>query len=274
MEKLKVKEIYGKMVKREWMRLVKDPYHRFEFNTTMSFIKKYFPFKGIVLDAGGGPGRYTIEFAKMGYDVVLLDFTPELLERAKRQIARAGVRKKVKQILEGSITDLSMFEDNSFDAVVCLGGPLSHVRGDNLQSKAVSELVRVAKHNAPVFISVMGKLAVLAASARYWPDEIEMTKHFREIWNEGTDNIWCGGLSFCHFFLPEELDALVTKNGLKIQERVGLEGLASNMRREINAIARHRPTAWKNWLECHEALCTHPSVYATSGHMLVIGRKL
>lgn len=274
MEKVRVKEIYGKMVKREWMRLVKDPYHRLEFDTTMRFIRKYFPKRGTVLDAGGGPGRYTIEFAKMGYEVVLLDYTPELLEKARRQIARAGVRKKVKQVVEGTITDLSMFKDNSFDAVVCLGGPLSHVKGEKQQTTAVLELVRVAKKGAPVFISVMGMLAVLAASSRYWPDEIDMTKHFREMWHDGADNMWCGGLSFCHFFLPEELDKLVEDNGLKIMERIGLEGLASNTRREINAIARHRPTAWINWLECHEAMCTHPSVYATSGHMLIIGRKV
>ena len=37
---------------------------------------------------GGGPGRYTIELAKLGYDVVLLDLTPKLLEIAKRKIKK------------------------------------------------------------------------------------------------------------------------------------------------------------------------------------------
>jgi hypothetical protein len=40
----------------------------------MHFLEKYLPKKGLVLDAGGGPGRYTIELAKKGYDVVLLRF--------------------------------------------------------------------------------------------------------------------------------------------------------------------------------------------------------
>ncbi|MDH5440279.1 MAG: class I SAM-dependent methyltransferase, partial [Candidatus Bathyarchaeota archaeon] len=47
---------------------------------------------------GGGPGRYTIELARLGYDVILLDLTPKLLEMAREQIEKANVESKVKQI--------------------------------------------------------------------------------------------------------------------------------------------------------------------------------
>jgi ubiquinone/menaquinone biosynthesis C-methylase UbiE len=67
------------------------------------------------------------------------------LEFAKRQIKKADVQNKVKGIVEGSITDLSKFIANTFDAVICLGGPLSHVEGKKNRDKAVSELIRVAK---------------------------------------------------------------------------------------------------------------------------------
>jgi ubiquinone/menaquinone biosynthesis C-methylase UbiE len=62
----------------------------------------------------------------MGYDVVLLDLTPELLEIAKKQIRKAKVEDRVKQVLQGSVENLSMFEDGAFDAVLCLGGTLGH----------------------------------------------------------------------------------------------------------------------------------------------------
>lgn len=75
----------------------------------------------------GGPGRYTIELAKQGYDVVLLDIALANLELAKRQIKKAKLQNRVKEVAEGSIVDLSRFADNTFDAVICLGGPLSHV---------------------------------------------------------------------------------------------------------------------------------------------------
>ena len=119
----------------------RDPYHRLEFDTTMHFFKEYSPKRGLVLDAGGGPGRYTLELAKLGYDVVLLDLTPELLDIARNQFKKAKVTDRVKQVLQSSIDDLSMFGDNTFDAVVCLGA-LSHVTDKEDRERTIDELVR------------------------------------------------------------------------------------------------------------------------------------
>jgi len=77
-----IREYYSANVKREWERLTQDPYHKLEFETTLHFLKKYLPKKGLVLDAGGGPGRYTVELAKQGYEVVLSDITKANLEFA------------------------------------------------------------------------------------------------------------------------------------------------------------------------------------------------
>jgi len=66
-----VKKYYTEKGLGEWDRLTKHPYNRLELDTTMFFLNQYLPKKGIVLDAGGGPGRYTIELAKRGFDVIL-----------------------------------------------------------------------------------------------------------------------------------------------------------------------------------------------------------
>ena len=57
----------------------------------MQFPKKYLPKKGLILDAGGGPCKYTVELAKQGYDVVLLDLAPVNLEFVKRQMILCGM---------------------------------------------------------------------------------------------------------------------------------------------------------------------------------------
>jgi len=98
MAKKFVKKYYAEYGIKEWKRLFKDPYHQLEFGTTIHFLKKYLPKKGLILDAGGGPGRYATELAKIGYDVTLLDLTPELLQIAKRKIKKEKVQNKVKQI--------------------------------------------------------------------------------------------------------------------------------------------------------------------------------
>lgn len=116
-----VKDFYSANVSYEWQRLTKDNYHSLEFLTTFRYLKKYLPSSGHILDAGGGPGRYTIELAKRGYDVTLLDYTPSLLEKAKREISRAKVKDRVKQVVEGSIVDLSQFKDNYLIVFCVLG---------------------------------------------------------------------------------------------------------------------------------------------------------
>jgi SAM-dependent methyltransferase len=267
-----VKKYYSEWGIKEWRRLMADPYHRLEFDTTMHFLKKYLPKKGLILDAGGGPGRYTIELAKLKYDVVLLDLTPRLLKIARKQIGKAGVTNRVKQILPGSIDDLSMFKSSTFDAVLCLGGALSHIVNRREEEKAIDELIRVAKRDAPIFISVIGRLAVLVSGLVRFPDEIEIDKLYPNICDTGD---YHGGYGFapCHLYLPEELERSFEKRKVRILEMAGLEGLATQHPKETNRLFKKYPKAWKNWQEIHSRTCTHPSVVATSEHFLIIGRK-
>ena len=270
MSKTLVKNYYTGYVRKEWRRLVRDAYHRLEFDTTLHFLKKHFPRKGSILDAGGGPGRYTVTLAGRGYDLTLLDMTPANLEFAKRQIKRSGVQARVKDVIEGSIVDLSRFADNTFDGVLCLGGPLSHVLDKRQRDRAICELVRVAKPGAPIAVSVMSRLSVLVVELTLFPEEVEMP-HYQRMLNTGD---YAGGYGFtaCHFFLPEEFRAAFDDNGVEVLELVGLEGISSSHRKELNRIARNEKQ-WKIWQATHFKTCTHPAVVGMSEHMLLVARK-
>jgi SAM-dependent methyltransferase len=266
-----VREYYRGMGKREWRRLVSNAYHRLELDTTIHFLKKYLPKHGYVLDAGGGPGRYTIELAKMGYDVALLDLTPELLQIAKRQIRRAEIQAKVKQITQGVICDISQFNDETFDAVLCLGGPLGHVLNRDKREKAIDELIRVAKRGAPLFVSVIGRIALLVTELVRFPQEIELEMFPRA---RDTED-YHGGYGFapCHFYTPSELKNSFEGKGMKVLEMVGLEGLASGHPKETNRLFKKYPNAWKIWWQTHLKTCTHPVSVGISEHFLIVCRK-
>jgi ubiquinone/menaquinone biosynthesis C-methylase UbiE len=265
----KVKKYYSERGIEEWKRLVRDPYHQIEFITTMHFLKKYLPKKGHILDAGGGPGRYTIELAKLGYDVTLIDFTPKLLNIARRQIKKADVEKRVKQVVEASITGLQGFDDNSFDAVLCLGGPLSHLLSKRERQKAAAELVRVTKKNAPMFVSVISLFGVLVSELVNFQNEIELP-FFKEVCNSG-DYVGDYGFTVSHFFIPEELKILFAKKTKNVAI-VGLEGLASSHSREVNRLYKNKKR-WKIWIETHLQNCTNSSIVGVSEHILLIGLK-
>lgn len=265
------KRLYSASAEYERRRLLKDPYHRLEFDTTVRFLKKHLPRNGLALDAGGGPGRYTIALARLGYDVVLLDLTGKLLEIARAKINAAKVAGKVREVVEGSITDLSRYKSNSFDAVLCLGGPLSHVHPESQRKKAVAELVRVAKSRAPIFVSVMGRYGVMLATPGGWPQEVALRKHYRNLAFRGEDYCFRGN-AYCHFFTSAELKGMFSREKVDLVEIVGLEGLNVDWKTTIR-FARKFPDAWKNWIELQSEMCADPFFVDASGHMLMIVKK-
>lgn len=266
-----VKKYYVESGLGEWERLTRHPYKRLEFDTTMFFLKQHLPAKGLVLDAGGGPGRYTIELAKLGYDVTLLDLTREMLEIAREQITKAHVDERVKEILEGSIDDLSMFKDNTFDALVCLGGTLSHLVIDKQRKKAINELVRVAKPEAPIFVSVIGRLAICMNTIVFlWP-ELESAPEVYRKYTETGD--YFGGVGFApaHFYTPEELEREFGDK-TKILKMIGLEGMFSTHEKEYNEVHKREKYNEILW-ETHLKTCTHPSIVGISEHFMMICKK-
>ena len=191
--------------------------------------------------------------------------------RLARSTYRRGQGRKVKGLIEGAVTDLSRFADNSFDAVLCLGGPLSHVHPKAARQRAVAELVRVAKRNAPVFISVMSKFGVMLATPGSWPRELLYKKHYDNLAFNGDDYKFRGN-AYGHFFTSAELKALVLTKNVKLLELVGLEGL--NVDKDVtNRFAKEFPQAWRNWLALHRKLCSDPFVVDASGHMLIVVKK-
>jgi 2-polyprenyl-3-methyl-5-hydroxy-6-metoxy-1,4-benzoquinol methylase len=89
-------------------------------------------------------------------------------------VKRHQLQANVKEFTCGSIVDLSRYRNATYDAVVCTGGPLSHVLDPHDRQRAISELVRVAKPDAPIFVSVMGRFAVLVVILIESQVEIDM----------------------------------------------------------------------------------------------------
>lgn len=105
-----------------------------------------------VLDAGCGPGRFTVELLRLGAHVTALDISPGQLELLRARVPNI-------EAVVGDITDLSRFPDDTFDVTVCFGGPLSYVldRAD----QAVAELARVTRPGGHVLVSVMGLAGIV-----------------------------------------------------------------------------------------------------------------
>ena len=188
-------------------------------------------------------------------------------ERSKKE----KVQNKIKEILQCSIDDLSMFENNTFDAVICLGGALSHIVNRKQRIKAIDELIRVAKKNASIFVSVIGRLAVCMNSINYlWPEMLKAPDVYRKFTIKGD---YFGGYGFAptHFYSPEELKKEF-ENKTKVLEMVGLEGIFSTHQRRYNRVYKLKKYNKILW-ETHLKTCTEPSIVGISEHFMIICKK-
>ena len=145
---------YNKNPEREWNRLQKDAYHHVEYEVVTHYLRKYLPKSGKLLDAGGGPGRYAFELARQGYDVTLLDLSEGCIRLAKQKLQTEfhALRGSVSELLVGDVRNLSYFSNYSFDGTLCLD-PLTYLTDSEDRKQAVTELVRVTKPAAPLFLS-------------------------------------------------------------------------------------------------------------------------
>ena len=264
-------EAYNANPQREWDRLVKDPYHTLEFLATWHHLQQYLPATGRVLDAGGGPGRYALELCRAGYEVVLLDLSAGILAVAKErfQCEPVHAQQRLLEVVEGDIRDLSRFAPNSFDAVLCLGGPLTHLGEEADRLKALKELVRVVRPGGIVSVGVMGYWAVLRTVLAQSCEELAETS-FQTLVQTGNSFMQATG-SVWHFFRAEELRRCCEQCGLTTLIMAGCEGLSTGLVEATNAVGG-REAQWHRWVELVLQTSAEPSLVDMSEHILHIGR--
>ena len=145
-----VEEHYDSHATQEWGRL-DDALCKIEFASTLHLIDKYFPGHGSVCDIGGGPGRYTIELARRGYQVTLFDISEEELKLARTQLEQSGV--EAQQIVNGDARHLSQFIPGKFDAALLMG-PMYHVINEEERHQILDQLkdflTRMAWRSSPI----------------------------------------------------------------------------------------------------------------------------
>jgi SAM-dependent methyltransferase len=140
-------EYFDDYGEREWTRFESGVTPGPSLTTHVRMLEGYVRPGDRVLDAGAGPGRFTLEMLRLGAHVTALDISPGQLELLQARVPDV-------EAVVGDITDLSRFPADVFDVTVCFGGPLSYVL--DRAEHAVAELARVTKPGGHILVSVMG----------------------------------------------------------------------------------------------------------------------
>jgi ubiquinone/menaquinone biosynthesis C-methylase UbiE len=143
---------YDEYGEREWTRFDDGRTPPASLATHLRHLQRFVRRGDRVLDVGCGPGRFTLELARLGARVVAADLSPGQLELHRRHVPEDVVETRVL----ADVVDLSRFADGEFDATVCYGGPLSYVLDQ--APRAVAELARVTRPGGHVLVSVMSLL--------------------------------------------------------------------------------------------------------------------
>ena len=260
----------------EWERLERSPKARFEFENTIAYLSEYLPDEGHVLDAGGAAGRYAIWLAERGYDVTLTDVSETQLDIAREKMAEHGVGDRVR-VEYGDLRDLP-FADGTFDAVLALGGPLSHVIDPEEREEAVRELHRVATPGAPAVVSVMGLIAVVERMLQVAPEFEQGVRQLPGLLESGTysaallEEADVDDPTFVetHFFRADELRDLLASNGFSVATMAGLEGVASNFEEPIDEASEESQETIREVVLDPE-FREDPTVVDASNHILAVG---
>jgi SAM-dependent methyltransferase len=265
----------------EWARLESTAYGRLQAIVHEDFILRYTKPGDRVLDAGCGPGRFSIIAAKLGAKLTALDLSDKQLEIAREKIAAAGQLDGIEKFIRGDICDLSMFRDGQFDMVICFGAVLTYVCEKRPQ--AAAELIRVTRSGGIILVGVGSKMGAIQGVAQQ-PDMVTLkepgkpTPHGPALWDvletgelPGFPSRAAGMMHApMHLFTAEELVSLFKQ--CEVLETAG-SNVTLREYATVNEQLAANPPVWAAIVELEKKINHEPGLIDCGSHIILAVRK-
>jgi glycine/sarcosine N-methyltransferase len=117
-----------------------------------------------LLDLGCGTGEHARYFADKGFEVVGVDVSDTMLERAKEDGVPAGV-----QFLYGDLLHVENVVAGKFGGAVCLGNTLAHIMNHEALTQLFTGVRAVLLPGAPLVIQVLNYERLVHSGQRCLP---------------------------------------------------------------------------------------------------------
>ncbi|XMB67908.1 class I SAM-dependent methyltransferase [Mycoplasmatota bacterium zrk1] len=262
-----VKDYYNMNAKNEFERL-NNGYSNVEFQSTMYLIEKYIKNSTCLLDLGSGPGRYSVELLKKGYNVTLLDLSDKSLEIAKERITSLSLA--ADDYIVSSATEI-MFKENSFDAVLCLG-PMYHLLDENDREKVLSGIRKILKPGGTAIIAYINSYGLFRSSVTEFPEDFTDETLIQAV--KGNMKL-SQDESFTETFFTTPKSALkeVSNSGLKIITYAGAESFLSGLHYQMNDLKESNPDIYNKYIELASKNCELEHYRETTEHLLIVARN-
>lgn len=272
-----VRRFYDQYGEREWARFERTPANRVNLHLHLWHLRRYVRQGDHVLDIGAGPGRFTIELARLGARVTVGDISPTQLELNRQKVAEAGCEASVVGRAVMDVIDLSALPSDHFDATVCYGGALSYVfdRAD----QAMGELLRVTRPGGHLLVSVMSLLgtsrrflsACLGLAREHGPAVIHDLLVTGDQVGVVADN--ATGVHAFHYYRWAELQALLERHGSEIVDASAANFLAIGNNETLLEPLLQNEALWEAYLAWEVECCRQPGALDGGTHLIAVVRK-
>jgi SAM-dependent methyltransferase len=218
-EEVVVRAYYERGEERERL---SDGRGQLEFFRTTEIVRRYLPPRpAVIADIGGGPGRYALWLASLGYQVEHRDLMP--LHVTQLQVDAAAMSGIRTAIGDARALDLP---DTSADAVLLLG-PLYHLASRADRMTAIREAARILRPGGPLFAAAISRWATridgIIGKQIYlkYPAALDLID---EAERAGVFPPLHAGAFSAYSHRPDDLRAELTEAGLEVTDLVSVEG--------------------------------------------------
>ena len=270
-----VRAYYSSFDEREWARLEHPTEGALEWTLTTRRIARHLETPSRVLDIGGGPGRYAIWLAQQGHRVVLAVLSPNQLAIARRQISEAGVAANVEEIREADACDLSRWNDQSYDAALCLG-PFYHLPDPERRAQAARELVRVLRPGGIAFVAFMPRFMLLARTIAIADERHHLLD---DAWLEALmergefNNDVPGRFNGGYGARPDQVAPFMESVGFETISLSASESMSRGVADAVAELAENGGALSARTLDLLDEVSEEPSILGVASHLLYVGRR-
>lgn len=227
-----------------------------EYITTMHFIHKFIEKGANILELGAATGAYTIQLAKDTYIMSAVEPVEKHLNLLREKAKELPI-----QIHAGSAVHLDEFENESFDAVLCMG-PLYHLYSEKERKQCIKEAIRVCKKGGVLFFAYVPNDMVFITESMYTKDFLIRQEYDPVTFKLFDDTI----------ILLDEQQFPTLMKAWKIKEitHFSADGVAELMAERINSFTEEE---FDIWMKFHLYTCEKKTFLGYGNHLVYIGRK-
>jgi SAM-dependent methyltransferase len=226
-------------------------------------VDAYVPPGSQVLDLGCGPGCDAERFAAQGHRVTAIDWSPAMVEEARRRIRAGGLADRV-DVQHLGIHDLDrlMPPTLQFDAAYSNFGPLNCIAQPNAAAHMIADRILIA--------SVIGRvcpweIAVHVARGRFARAAVRFARGLAPVPLDGR-TVWT------RYYMPGEFQRIFEIAGFT---RITLRALGLFVPPPyMDAFASRHPSLVSTLQRIDDGIGAWPGVRAWGDHFLIVMRKV